>query len=193
MKSERKRDMKQNEKKRKRVFALLTLCVLIISMSGNVFAAEPVDEEMPYFIINGEVIVNYGENYINEETGEYFIWHTNPNERSIAKSFSFKVRYGITSSKFTIDSSSVEISCNANVVNDAGDIISGFNGTPYTVQLTGIFTRKLEFSVGGTQTGTISGLSKGGNYSVGVSVDSDDLPTYPFTHYLEGTGTVKNL
>lgn len=60
MKSERKRDMKQNEKKRKRVFALLTLCVLIISMSGNVFAAEPVDEEMPYFIINGEVIVNYG-------------------------------------------------------------------------------------------------------------------------------------
>ena len=44
MKSEGKRDMKQNEKKRKRVFALLTLCVLIISMSGNVFAAEPVDE-----------------------------------------------------------------------------------------------------------------------------------------------------
>ncbi len=48
----------------------------------------------------------YG-NYINPETGEYFIWEQN--SRSTAKVFSFKIKYSVSSSNFLLNSSTVRI------------------------------------------------------------------------------------
>lgn len=79
---------------------ILAIFISIFLVSPRVFAMENVNsEDSEYYDEKG--------NYFNPETGEYFIW--NNNERSTAKSFSFNIKGSITSSKFRLNSSSVQI------------------------------------------------------------------------------------
>ena len=49
---------------------VLTIITMCLNSSTSVFWAS--EAEVPYFIINGEEIVYYGEDYEDPETGEYF-------------------------------------------------------------------------------------------------------------------------
>lgn len=181
------------KRKIKVIFSFLLACILTFALSSSAFAAESVQEPV-YFIINDKVVISYGENYYNPETGEYFIWTTDPNTRSssVAKHFTYKIAHSVTSSKFTVNSSKVRITSSAVVTGGNGVPLPGFDGTRYTVSLTGIYSRTLNFYVDGTETGTISGLVNGGSYSVRIAVQ-EYLPTYPAQHYLEGSGDVINI
>lgn len=172
----------------KRMLSLFISCFMIFSLSVNAFAATSAAEE-PYFIVNGEKVVRLNENYENPETGEYFRWVTNPNARgTIAKSFEFKIRYSVTSSKFTVDSSTVTVSSSAQVQDRYGYNQSGYSGHAYQIQVTGIYSRNLYFSVGGTESGTISNLESGGSYKVTI-INNDYLND---SLYLVGSGTIRN-
>lgn len=181
------------KRKIKVIFSFLLACILTFALSSSAFAAESVQEPV-YFIINDKVVISYGENYYNPETGEYFIWTTDPNTRSssVAKHFTYKIAHSVTSSTFTVNSSKVRITSSAVVTGGNGVPLPGFDGTRYTVSLTGIYSRTLNFYVDGTETGTISGLVNGGSYSVRIAVQ-EYLPTYPAQHYLEGSGDVINI
>lgn len=181
--------MLKRKMKIRKIMSLMLTFVCLLCTSSDVFAASA--EEIPYFIINGEEIVYYGENYINSETGEYFIWKTNPNSRSSSsREFSFKIRSSVESSYFTINSTKVSVEANANVTDEDFNWVNGFDGFPYTVTIRGVFGRKLNFEVGGTETGTVTGLVNGGEYKVEIAKGSEELPSSPFTHYLSGDGCV---
>lgn len=181
--------MSKTKMKIRKIMSLMLTLVCLLCTSSKVFAASA--EEMPYFIINGEEIVYYGENYINSETGEYFIWKTNPNSRSSSsREFSFKIRNSVESSYFTINNTKVSVEANANVTDTDFNWVNGFNGFPYTVTIKGILSRKLDFEVGGTESGTISGLVNGGEYKVKIAKGNETLPSSPFPHYLSGDGCV---
>lgn len=153
----------------------------------NTYEKNAVGEE--YLIINGQQVVRAGENYDNPETGEYIHWVTNPNAKgTIAKEFTFKIRHSVMSSKFTVDSTSVSISCNACVTDMDNDYVAGFLGHEYTVNIVGIFTRTLLFDTGGTESGSISGLKKGGEYRVEI-INVGDLADI---YYLQGSGKITN-
>lgn len=84
----------------KKIFiSMLVMFISISLISPKVFALENNTTETGYYDENG--------NYINPETGEYFIWEQN--SRSTAKVFSFKIRYSVTSSYFQLNSSTVRI------------------------------------------------------------------------------------
>ena len=85
----------------------------------------PKDQEC--FVVNDTEIVRPGENYENTNTGEYFRWETG-SARSAQKKFSFKIRYTIKSSSFTINASQAKLSVNAHVKTDSGTTVSGYNG-----------------------------------------------------------------
>ena len=123
---------------------VLMIMTMFFNYSSTVVMASQM--EVPYFIINSEEIVYYGVDFENSETGEYFYWSK---ERGVDKSFSFKVRSSVTSSKFTVNGSKVTVKSSANIVdegyyNQTGKTYDG-DGFPYTVSLTGIFTRTLNF------------------------------------------------
>lgn len=177
------------KKTRKKILAVVLTLAMTFFMPGNVFAAENSEEKGPYLIINGEKVVYAYENYENEETGEYIRWVTNKNAiSSVAKTFSFKIRNSVTSSKFTVGSTSVKVSSDAHVEDIYGNYASGYSGHAYQIQLTGIYSRNLYFSVDGTESGTISGLTNGGSYSVTI-INNDYLSD---NYYLVGTGTITN-
>ena len=67
-------------------------------------------------------------------------------------------------------------------------MVSGYIGHAYRVELIGILTRKLNFEVGGIETGIISGLQKGGSYKVRIA--NEDYLDTPL--YLMGGGTIYN-
>lgn len=120
--------------------------------------------EEPYFIINDKEIIYFGEYYENTETGEYFRWITNPDAKGeIAKEFEFKIRHSVKSSKFKINSTKVSVESSAVVTDAANDSVSGYNDHPYSVSINGTYSRTLDFSTGGTESGTISGLVNGGS------------------------------
>ena len=180
--------MKRNFTRIKRMLSLLIACAMFFSLSVNSFAATSADEE-PYFIINGDTVVRMNENYENTETGEYFRWTTNTNVRgTIAKGFEFKIRYSVTSSKFTVDSSTVTVSSSAQVQDKYGYNQSGYSGHGYQIKITGVYSRNLYFSVGGTESGTISDLKSGGSYTVTI-INNDYLE---YNYYLVGSGSIRN-
>ena len=74
------------------------------------------------------------------------------------------------------------------MVDNRDNEISGYTGHKYTVDIIGILSRSLNFSVDGTEKGDISGLKNGGSYSVRIT-NSDYLPDNP-TYYLKGYGTI---
>lgn len=170
----------------KKSFILFTiLClVMILGTSVNVSAKES----------NQAIKISYGENYENKETGEYFRW-INTSQKGIsasgtvAKEFEFRIRSSVKSSSFTIDSSSVGVEATAWVEDTFGNLQSGYSGHKYTVKLNRFLTSKsLQFDIGGTESGTISGLSSGGSYTLEVQ-NNDYLPS---SEYLVGYGTVTN-
>ena len=170
----------------KKLVGLLLSLVMSFAVTMTAFAAEPqvTQDEREYLIVNGTDIVHVGEDYENPDTGEYVHW--NADARGVDKSFTFKIRYSVTSSSFTVHSNKVTISADAQVEDLYGNISSGYNGHKYTVSLIGLYYRNLQFEVGGTQSGTISGLNNGGSYKVQVT-NNDYLSD---TTYLVGSGTV---
>lgn len=178
-----------NKKKVNFLCRVLAVVMLIMSMNMNVFAAE-VSEIEPdnreYLVVNGVDIVYVGEDYDNPETGEYVHWDMT---RGTDKSFSFNIRYSLTTSSFTVHSSKVKVTANAHVEDIYGNYSSGYDGHLYTVSIVGIYSRNLQFSVGGTQSGTITGLNNGGSYKVQIT-NNDYLDSL---HMLVGDGTVKTL
>lgn len=174
---------------KKRIFAMMLTLVTIFTMSGNVLATEVSEPTEPYLIINGEQVVHAYENYENAKTGEYVRWITRlTSSGGIVKTFSYKIRYSVTSSKFTVGSTSVNVSSDAHVEDIYGNYASGYSGHAYQIQVTGIFSRNLYFSVDGTESGTINGLTNGGSYSVSI-INNDYLSDY---YYLVGSGTITN-
>lgn len=176
-------------KKTRKLVALLLSFAMLFAFTTTASAAEPevLQDEREYLVVNGEDIVHVGEDYENPDTGEYVHW--NANARGVDKSFSFKIRYSITSSSFTVHSSKVLVSSNAHVEDLYGNWVSGFNGHLYTVSIVGWYARNLQFSVGSSQSGTVSGLDNGGSYKVQIT-NNDYLSD---TRYLVGSGTVSTL
>ncbi len=84
---------------KKIIIAFLVMLVSVSILSPKVSALNNIDTNQDYYDENG--------NYFNTETGEYFIWDTN--SRSTAKTFSFKIRYSISSESFRLNSSTVRI------------------------------------------------------------------------------------
>ena len=91
-------------KKTKRIVGMLLSMVMLFSFSMTVSAQENEVEQddRTYLIVNGEDIVYVGEDYENPETGEYVRWDTS--SRGVDKSFSFCIRYSLTTSDFTVHS-----------------------------------------------------------------------------------------
>lgn len=176
-------------KKSKKIVGFLLSLVMAFAVSVPAFAAEPevVQDDREYLIVNGTDIVYVGEDYENPDTGEYVHW--NANTRGIDKSFSFRIRYSITSSSFTVHSSKVLVTSSAHVEDLYGNTVSGYSGHLYTVSIVGWYSRNLQFSVGSTQSGTISGLQNGGSYKVQIT-NNDYLSD---TRYLVGSGTVSTV
>ena len=174
----------------KKIMAMILAAITVLAMSTTAFAdernvVEP--DERKYLIVNGSDIVYVGEDYENPDTGEYVHWDSKA--RGTDKTFSFKVRYSVTSSNFTVHSTKVLVSADAKVEDLYGNIVSGYNGHLYTVSLVGLYSRNLQFSVGNAQSGTISGLNKGESYKVTIT-NNDYLSD---TRYLVGSGQVDTL
>lgn len=164
------------------VFSILFCLIALLGTSANVSAKETIK-------------LSFGENYENKETGEYFRWITNGNEQGIAakgtvaKEFEFKIRYSVESSGFTISSSSVVIDSVSWVEDVFGNLVDGYSGHKYTVQLNrGLTTKSLQFTNDEIESGTISGLTDGGTYTLKV-INNDYIPD---GRYLVGYGTVTN-
>lgn len=84
----------------KKIFISLLFVTMSVSLiTPKVYAIGTSNEETNCYDENG--------NYLNAETGEYFIWDTN--SRSTAKTFSFKIRYSVSSGLFRLNSSTVRI------------------------------------------------------------------------------------
>lgn len=132
--------------------------VMVLMFSTTAFAAEPnviTPDEREYLIVNGTDIVYVGEDYESPDTGEYIRWN---DSRGVDKSFSFKIRYSVTSSKFTVHSEKVLVSADAHVEDLSGYTVSGYTGHLYTVSVTGVYSRSLQFSVGNSQSGTCKNI-----------------------------------
>ena len=173
----------------KRVSLIVMSLALTLMLSNMAFAderTEAVNVDRPYVIINGTHIVYEGENFESPETGEYFRWD---NSRGIDKFFSFKIRYSVQSSNFRVNSSKVLIASDAHIENSSGRKLYGYNGHSYTVSIGGWYSRDLKFAVGGNEAGTVSGLTKGGQYRVSI-YNSDSLGE---DKYLVGEGTVSTV
>lgn len=181
-------------KKLSSLVSFLLGIVLFVSCAFPLaYAAEPtmkrtgaIADDRQYLIVNGTEIVRVGEDYENPETGEYIHW-TNDSRSSVDKKFEFKIRWSLTTASFTVHSNKVEIACDADVQSSTGIVLSGYNGHKYTVSLIGVYSRNLQFAVGGTEFGTVDGLKTGGNYKVQIS-NNDYLAS---NVYLVGTGTVE--
>ncbi|KAI4449777.1 hypothetical protein C823_004309 [Eubacterium plexicaudatum ASF492] len=66
-------------------------------------------------IANKTKVIHMYEDYENPKTGEYFRWITNDHTRrsDIAKEFEFKIKYSVSSSKFTVKGTSVKVESSA--------------------------------------------------------------------------------
>lgn len=169
---------------RKKGFTFILMLLLVLTSLPQVSMASDLDE-----ITEVKPLIEGATDYINEETGEYFIWHRN--SRGLAHSFSFKIRYVVESNPFVVNSDSVEIDCDAHVEDSNGYIQSGYTGHRYRMNM-GLF-KDLNLSVNDRTYGTIDGFKPGNKYTLRVS-NSDDFSheTGSNYHYLVGSGTVYN-
>ena len=174
-----------------KIMAFVLVFVMILGIGVRTEAAE-LPEQEGYIIINGNTKIPMYQNYYNQDTGEYFLWNiTADSKGSVAKSFSFKIHYSVTSSDFTFNSSKVKVVASAHIEDYTGTWSTGNNnGHKYTVEIfRGLFTSKsLQFAIGGTESGTISGLSSGKSYKVRI-INNDAVSS---TNYLVGSGTITN-
>ncbi len=176
-------------KRVKKLVALMLSFTMVFAFSTTAFAFESdmmIPDEREYLIVNGTDIVYDGEDYENPDTGEYIHWNES---RGIDKSFSFKIRYSVTSSKFTVHSDKVRVSAEAEVEDLYGNIVNGYDGHLYTVSIVGLYSKNLQFSVGSKQSGKISGLDNGGSYKITITNNGKLTDT----RYLVGSGNVSTL
>ncbi len=135
-----------------------------------------------------EKVVRYNENYENPETGEYIRWRiTTDTALRTAKVFDFKIRYSLTTSQFVMGNTSAMVYTSANIVDLAEQPVSGYSGHRYSVKITGVYTRSLTFTIGGTSAGLVTGLTEGGKYKATI-INNDYLDD---VHYLMGTCSIK--
>lgn len=176
-------------KKMRKNLCFLMALIMVLTFSKTVLASgmnsnlEIESDTREYLIVNGKDIVYVGEDYENSDTGEYVKWS---NIKGTDKTFNFNIRYSVTSSSFTINGTKVRVTANANVQDLQGVNQSGYDGHLYTVSIVGVYSRNLQFSVGSTQSGTITGLQNGGSYKVQIT-NNDYLSE---TRTLVGSGTV---
>ncbi len=169
---------------------ILTL-VMMICTESKIEAAE-VSKQSDYVLIDNSVKVPLYQNYTNPKTGEYFRWNISTDSRgSVAKRFSFKIRYSVESSKFTINSSKVKVKVSADIEDYTGTP-SEFNnkGHRYEIEIFNFLTisKTLHCAIGGTESGTLSGFNPGSKYKVRIT-NNDALSD---ANYLVGEGTIKN-
>lgn len=169
---------------RKRGFTFILMLLLVLTSLSQVVVASDLDETTEV-----KPLIEGATDYINEETGEYFIWHRN--SRGVAHSFSFKIRYSVKSDPFVVNGDSVRIDCDAHVEDSNGYIQSGYFGHRYRMNMG--FLKDLNLSVDDKTYGTIDGFKPGNKYTLSVS-NTDDFPheTGSNYHYLVGSGTVSN-
>lgn len=168
---------------KKSFIVAMMMCMILVLASSPIASAKEIEN-------SNSITLSYGENYENKETGEYFRWISVPTARgTIAKSFEFKIRFSVQSTSFTIDSTSVSVEANAFVEDVFGAQVSGYSGHEYTIELTrGLSTKSLQFDIDGTESGTISGLTSGGSYTMKI-INNDYLSP---GDYLTGWGTITN-
>lgn len=146
------------------------------------------------FLVNGITKVPIYQDYENPETGEYIHWKREANSRSlksaksgVVKEFTFKIRFSITSSAFTVNSSKVKVTTDAWIEDYTGHVSNSNNtGHRYAVSLDGFGGGGVELALGTKQSGKISGLRKGGQYRVTI-VNRDALSD---SNYLSGSGSI---
>lgn len=170
----------------KRVVGLVLCLVMCVALfSSNEITVRAADNSK---FIGEEVDLSLYKDYENPETGEYFRWKNgiSTNEAGdCIKTFSFKIQYSVTSSRFKVASSSVKISANAHIEDRYGYIypISDNKGHKYEVDLSG---NRLFFAIDETESGDITGLSKNKYYKVTI-INSDAVSD---GNYLVGEGSV---
>lgn len=177
----------------KSVMSLIMAVVLLFGAGAETNAAElSKQNDDDCFIINGNIKVPMYTDYYNPETGEYLRWKdTVDSKGTIAKTFEFRIRYSVTSAKFTISSTSVYVNSSAWYEDGAGNPHMGDDGHRYTIDVYGGFVdRSIQCDIGGTESGTLSGFTSGNKYRVRIT-NNDDLPYS--TYYLGGVGTITNM
>lgn len=84
-----------------------------------------------------------------------------------------------------VNGTSAKVTASACLTDQADDPLN-YDNFKYTVSINGVYSRKLNFNIGGTQSGTISGLQKGGTYTVTISTGE----SVPGNGYLQGSGKI---
>ncbi len=177
----------------KSVMSLIMAVALLFGAGVETNAAElSKQNDDDCFIINGNIKVPMYTDYYNPETGEYLRWKdTVDSKGTIAKTFEFRIRYSVTSAKFTISSTSVYVDSSAWYENAAGNPVSGGDGHRYTIDVFATFVGdSLQCDIGGTESGTLTGFTSGNQYRVRIT-NNDALPYS--TYYLVGVGTITNM
>mgnify|MGYP004448694431 CR=1 FL=1 len=164
---------------------IYALCVIlsVVSVSCVYAADEMTLETADIIVLNDEIILREGEDYDNPETGEYFHWG---NERGLDKSFSFLIQNSVTSSSFVLNGTRALIQVDAVVVDLDENVVSGYSGHIYSVELIGTGGSTIQFAVGTSGSAAMSGLRNGRSYKVRI-INNDALPA---TRYLKGSGTI---
>lgn len=180
----------KKQKKFRGMMTLLLALMMVFACTMTTLAAERnniAQDGREYLIVNGTDIVYVGEDYQNSETGEYIYWKNNA--RGVDKEFSFKVRWSVTSSNFTVSSEKVRVTADASVVDYADVPQSGYEGHLYTISVSGVYSRSLQFSVDEITSQTINNLIKGGTYRVTIT-NNDFLED---GLYLYGDGKIEGI
>ncbi|MGN0242159.1 MAG: hypothetical protein ACI4CS_10770 [Candidatus Weimeria sp.] len=156
-------------------------------------------EQSSYVVIDNEVVVPYGIDYYNEQTGEYFRWEVNHSKvnslsATTAHNFSYKVQYSVTSSPFNISSSTLKVVSHAHIEDYWGNYSTANNtGHEYTVEVynSGLIAKRktFNFSIGKKESGSASGFNA--DKTCRVCITNTDAVSD--INYLAGYGTVYNI
>lgn len=182
-----------------RKIKVLLAIMTVISMA---FSYTPIHaSNSDYVLINDKVKVYAGQNWEDPVTGEYFRW-ISPAQSKLAgskkatssiKYFSFQIRHSIESASFNMPKTKVYVSTSAFIGMQDGTWMRTGTGIPYTVSLrksSGIMNKTLNFKIGGTTSGSISGLTSGVNYKVRIAVQTDLSYYKGVPEYLCGEGNI---
>ncbi len=179
--------------------ALSSVAVFSLVLSDVSTTTANAAEQPSYVVIDNEVVVPYGIDYYNEQTGEYFRWdvnHTKVNFLSTSKAhnFSYKVQYSVTSSPFNISSGTLKVVSHAHIEDYLGNWSTANNtGHKYTVEVynSGLIAKRktFNFSIGNKESGSASGFNT--DKTCRVCITNTDAVSD--INYLAGEGTVYNV
>lgn len=117
--------------------ALSSVAVFSLVLSDVSTTTANAAEQPSYVVIDNEVVVPYGIDYYNEQTGEYFRWdvnHTKVNFLSTSKTFNFSIgnKESGSASGFNTDKTCRVCITNTDAVSDI-NYLAG-EGTVYNVK-----------------------------------------------------------